>query len=126
MLRRNRRGRLVVLAIVTVAVVSCGERTVDRSVLTNDATWIMHPIDSRFRGSNALGGGDVNGDGLPDYVTNYEFDQRYVVSTRAGRGRRLSPISKGASRTASTRRARRWPTSTAMATSTSSARKAPT
>ena len=86
MLRRNRRGRLVVLAIVTVAVVSCGERTVDRSVLTNDATWIMHPIDSRFRGSNALGGGDVNGDGLPDYVTNYEFDQRYVVEFHPPRG----------------------------------------
>ncbi|MFN8544400.1 MAG: FG-GAP-like repeat-containing protein [Candidatus Binatia bacterium] len=45
----------------------------------NDAPWPMHTIDDRFRGSNALGRGDVNGDGLADYVTNYEFEQRYVV-----------------------------------------------
>ncbi|HZR83641.1 MAG TPA: VCBS repeat-containing protein [Candidatus Binatia bacterium] len=46
----------------------------------------MHPIDSRFRGSNALMSGDVNGDGLTDYVTNYEFDQRYVVELHPPRG----------------------------------------
>ena len=41
--------------------------------------WPMHAIDGRYRGSNALFPGDVNGDGLTDYVTNYEFDQRYVI-----------------------------------------------
>ena len=50
----------------------------------NLATWPMHPIDSRFRGSNALGRGDVNGDGFADYVSNYEFDQRYVIAFHPG------------------------------------------
>lgn len=44
-----------------------------------ETAWPMHPIDSRHRGSNSLGPGDLNGDGLTDYVTNYEFDQRYVI-----------------------------------------------
>ncbi len=46
----------------------------------SDSYWPMHPIDSRFRGANALDRADVNGDGRDDYVTNYEFDQRYVVT----------------------------------------------
>jgi hypothetical protein len=40
----------------------------------------MHTIAGTFRGANGLGAGDVNGDGLVDYVTNYEFDQRYILS----------------------------------------------
>jgi hypothetical protein len=40
----------------------------------------MHPIDGRYRGANALGAADVNGDGHRDYVTNYEFDQRWIVA----------------------------------------------
>lgn len=43
-------------------------------------TWPMHLVDGRWRGANALGLGDVDGDGLTDAVTNYEFDQRYVVA----------------------------------------------
>ncbi|MFA5889527.1 MAG: VCBS repeat-containing protein [Actinomycetota bacterium] len=51
-----------------------------------DAPWPMHALDSRYRGANALGGADVNGDGFTDYVTNYEFDQRYVISFHPGPG----------------------------------------
>jgi hypothetical protein len=46
----------------------------------------MHTIDDRFRGANALSPGDVNQDGFDDYVTNYEFDQRYVISFHPGDG----------------------------------------
>ncbi|MFN8641775.1 MAG: FG-GAP-like repeat-containing protein [Candidatus Binatia bacterium] len=45
----------------------------------NQAPWPMHVIDDRYRGSNAVSPVDLNGDGLRDYVTNYEFDQRYMV-----------------------------------------------
>jgi len=55
-----------------------------RRCAPNDAVWPMHTIDDRFRGANALGPGDVNGDGRTDYVTNYEFDQRYVVTMHPG------------------------------------------
>ena len=44
-----------------------------------DRPWPLHLIDGRWRGSNALGPGDVDGDGLTDYVTNYEFEQRYTI-----------------------------------------------
>ncbi len=49
-----------------------------------EAPWPMHPVDDRFRGANGLGPGDVNRDGFIDYVTNYEFDQRYVISFHPG------------------------------------------
>ncbi len=52
--------------------------------VVNDAAWPMHPIADRFRGANALGAGDVNQDGFSDYVTNYEFDQRYVIAFHPG------------------------------------------
>ncbi|MEZ5502334.1 MAG: FG-GAP-like repeat-containing protein [Halioglobus sp.] len=48
--------------------------------IRNDTPWPMHAIDSRFRGANSLFGADVDGDGSTDYVTNYEFDQRYVIT----------------------------------------------
>jgi hypothetical protein len=48
--------------------------------------WRMHAIDGELRGANSLGRGDVNGDGLPDYSVNYEFDQRYVVYLHPGAG----------------------------------------
>ena len=51
-----------------------------------DVPWLMHQIDSRFRGANALSPGDVNNDGFTDYVTNYEFSQRYVISVHPGAG----------------------------------------
>jgi hypothetical protein len=44
----------------------------------------MHPVAGTFRGANALGAGDVNRDGFTDYVTNYEFDQRYVLALHPG------------------------------------------
>lgn len=50
----------------------------------NTAAWPMHTIDDRFRGSNALGRADVNDDGFIDYVTNYEFDQRFVIAFHPG------------------------------------------
>jgi len=56
------------------------------SPVCNDALWPMHAVDSRFRGANGLSPGDVNQDGLDDYVTNYEFDQRLVVSFHPGAG----------------------------------------
>lgn len=52
----------------------------------NLAPWRMHPIASRWRGANGLGPGDVDQDGFQDYVTNYEFDQRYVLSFHPGTG----------------------------------------
>ncbi len=54
--------------------------------LEKDAAWPMHPIADRFRGANSLGPGDVNQDGLRDYVTNYEFDQRLVIALHPGPG----------------------------------------
>jgi len=48
------------------------------------APWPMHPVDSRYRGANALSPGDVNQDGYTDYLTNYEFDQKYVVVLHPG------------------------------------------
>ena len=63
----------------------------------DDQPWPMHPIDSRYRGANALFRADVDGDGRDDYVTNYEFDQRYVVA--------FAPSDPAATRAA-------WPTMT--------------
>lgn len=51
-----------------------------------DPPWPMHTIAGTYRGANGLGAGDVNGDGFVDYVTNYEFDQRYVLSLHPGAG----------------------------------------
>lgn len=51
-----------------------------------DPYWPVHEIDGRYRGANGLGAGDVNADGYTDYVTNYEFDQRYVISLHPGPG----------------------------------------
>ncbi|MFN8644834.1 MAG: hypothetical protein U0802_25390 [Candidatus Binatia bacterium] len=69
---------LGVTALVAALASGCGSSG-DGGGDANLAIWPMHPIDSRFRGSNSLGAGDVDGDGRIDYVTNYEFDQRYVV-----------------------------------------------
>lgn len=51
-----------------------------------DAAWDVHPISLRYRGANGLGRADVSGNGLTDYVTNYEFDQRVVISLHPGPG----------------------------------------
>jgi hypothetical protein len=48
--------------------------------VVNREAWPMHPIDGRFRGANGLGPADVDGDGAIDYVTNYEFDQRWILA----------------------------------------------
>jgi hypothetical protein len=52
--------------------------------VVNTDAWPMHSIDGRFRGANALGAADVNGDGHRDYVTNYEFDQRWILAVHPG------------------------------------------
>ena len=44
----------------------------------------MHHIDGRYRGANGLGAADVNGDGHTDYITNYEFDQRWILALHPG------------------------------------------
>lgn len=51
-----------------------------------DRPWPMHTIAGTFRGANGLGAGDVDEDGDVDYLTNYEFDQRYVLSINPGVG----------------------------------------
>jgi hypothetical protein len=83
-------------ALVAIALTGC-DGTDDRAPAQQ--SWRMHAIDDRFRGANALGSGDVDGDGLTDYVTNYEFDQRYVIEFHPGRAE--SP-------------ARPWPTVTLL------------
>jgi hypothetical protein len=52
--------------------------------VVNRTAWPMHPIDGRYRGANGLGAADVNGDGHRDYITNYEFDQRWIVALHPG------------------------------------------
>jgi hypothetical protein len=52
----------------------------------NAAVWPMHQIDARYRGANSLQAADVDGDGHPDYVTNYEFDSRYILAFHPGPG----------------------------------------
>mgnify|MGYP000358182163 CR=1 FL=1 len=84
---RLRAGNVAVLALLGLgAIAHCGGSSGNGpgAAAMNDAIWPMHPIDARFRGANALGPGDVNGDGYTDYVTNYEFDQRYVVQLHPG------------------------------------------
>jgi len=58
----------------------------ERGCVDLGAAWHMHPVGDRFRGANALTPGDVNQDGYTDYVTNYEFDQRYVIVFHPGAG----------------------------------------
>ena len=53
-------------------------------LVINDAPWPMHAIDSRFRGGNGIGAADVDADGFTDYVTNYEFDQRFEIAFHPG------------------------------------------
>jgi hypothetical protein len=50
----------------------------------NRFPWPVHSIDDRFRGANGLHAADVNQDGYPDWVTNYEFDQRFVIAFHPG------------------------------------------
>ena len=86
------RGRALTCALVaaTLGLVACTTEpphdplvpgaTIAPPPAPADRPWPMHLIDGRYRGSNAVGLGDVNGDGLDDVVSNYEFDQRYVIS----------------------------------------------
>jgi hypothetical protein len=86
--RRALVGALVVTAVAGLAACTTGppvEPLVPGNTLAPtpapvDRPWPMHLIDGRYRGSNAVGLGDVNGDGQDDIVSNYEFDQRYVIS----------------------------------------------
>lgn len=56
-----------------------------RTVTANEP-WVMHPIASNLRGPNSISPADINGDGYTDYVTPYQFDQRYVISLHPGAG----------------------------------------
>jgi hypothetical protein len=76
--------RLIVACAAAAIAAGCADSRDRRTV--NEIAWPMHPIDSRFRGSNALGAGDVDRDGQTDYVTNDEFDQRYVIEFHPPRG----------------------------------------
>lgn len=58
----------------------------EAGAVVNANAWPMHPIDGRFRGANALGAADVDGNGANDYVTNYEFDQRWILVLHPGDG----------------------------------------
>lgn len=78
--------RLIAVCAAAVIAGACSDAGERQAVNVNETAWPMHPIDSRFRGSNALGPGDVDGDGQIDYVTNYEFDQRYVIEFHPPRG----------------------------------------
>lgn len=87
--RPGGRGLLIVCILILIAACSAedSEQTSDPPttsapdrVLVNDTPWPMHPIDSRFRGANGLGQADVNGDGLDDFASNYEFDQRFEIA----------------------------------------------
>ncbi len=53
--------------------------------IVDTGAWPMHAVDGRYRGANGLGPADVNGDGRRDYVTNYEFDQRWIPGPRPSR-----------------------------------------
>ncbi len=53
------------------------------SIAVNEP-WVMHPIASNLRGPNSISSADINGDGYLDYVTAYQFDQRYVISLHPG------------------------------------------
>lgn len=86
-LRRGQRAALVLVTAGTLFVAApttSGAGQSDEPLPSEDATWRMHPIDGRWRGANALGRADVNGDGFDDYGVNYEFDQRYVVYLHPG------------------------------------------
>ena len=89
---RTIRTSLAVLLLLAVGCSADGDDAADEPVdpgtaaptVRNDLPWPMHPIDSRFRGANGLGQGDVNGDGLDDFATNYEFDQRFEIALHPG------------------------------------------
>lgn len=92
--------RTALCVVAASALAACGgDRDSPRREIVNEAPWPMHAIDSRFRGANGIGAADVDGDGFTDYVTNYEFDQRYEIAFHPGPG--LDPR-------------RPWPTATAF------------
>jgi len=87
---RTEFSMLVMIPLLSlIALTGCsdgqddGNNVAIRAVI-NDAPWPMHAIDSRFRGGNGIGAADVDGDGFTDYVTNYEFDQRFEIAFHPG------------------------------------------
>ncbi|MBM4244280.1 MAG: VCBS repeat-containing protein [Deltaproteobacteria bacterium] len=84
--------------VCALALAACSDRGRTTEPI-NAAVWPMHPIDARFRGGNGIGAADVDGDGFTDYVTNYEFDQRYEIAFHPGEVQRVREP---------------WPTSTAF------------
>lgn len=80
----SRLRSLVVL--ICGSLLACGGGRDRSTEVVNLDPWPMHAIDSRFRGGNGIGAADVDGDGFTDYVTNYEFDQRYEIAFHPGPG----------------------------------------
>ncbi len=78
------KSLLLVSVLPFVVAAGCSDGSHRGREAINPAPWPMHPIDSRFRGANGLGTADVDGDGFTDYLTNYEFDQRYEIAFHPG------------------------------------------
>jgi hypothetical protein len=75
----------VLAAVIGAAALACSDPPSLPARVADERPWPMHAIDDRYRGANALGEGDVDGDGRLDFVTNYEFDQRYVIAFNPGK-----------------------------------------
>lgn len=84
-----RQHHYTAMALILAALLpGCSDGSDDRVAgpieVANETAWPMHHIDGRYRGANGLGTADVDGDHHNDYVTNYEFDQRWILALHPG------------------------------------------